>query len=165
MEEWVRAGAPDSYNFKHPFSKTLAKNILNNGWHPIAAEYIVFDLAMRCATCVDMICTDDAGRLIFLELKTGYGGGVFNHEAQFQWARGLPLPCQGRATPRELALVQIAFGLGMARRMLRIPSTVCLAYVLQIDEAKLRFVELETAFLTNQYLALCQRILSRRTHK
>jgi hypothetical protein len=45
------------------------------GWYPLVAEQMIWDEDMRVATAIDMIVTDvTTGKLILLELKTGYEG-------------------------------------------------------------------------------------------
>lgn len=61
----------------HPWTKSVLRCIKDNEWIPVACEFMVFDPLIRVGTAIDMVCVTKLGKIVFLELKTGYGNGFF----------------------------------------------------------------------------------------
>jgi hypothetical protein len=131
----------------HPDAMALLRGIIGQGWRPMCAEYVCYHAKARMATRLDLICVDRAGRLVFLEVKTGYGFGAFDNDTAKTWVVGCPLGAVP-ATPRNQALVQLALGVAMCADNLSLPAEAYCAYVAHIDQAQLRFIQLAPAFLT-----------------
>lgn len=64
------------YTHLDPWTKKIFNTIESNGWIPIISEFDIYDASLKMATSVDIICYDknDNGKIICIELKTGYCG-------------------------------------------------------------------------------------------
>ncbi len=63
------------YSKVHEWTDKIMKAIRSNGWKPIISEFDVYDASIQMATSIDIVCVEkDTGKIICIELKTGYKG-------------------------------------------------------------------------------------------
>jgi hypothetical protein len=58
----------------HAYTRRILRFVLDQQWRPLLAEFDLYDAELGIGTSVDMVCLTAAGRLVFLEFKTGYAG-------------------------------------------------------------------------------------------
>jgi len=56
----------------HPYTRKIAAALQIWQWRPVVSELAVHDPAINIATKADLICLDSKGRMILVELKTGF---------------------------------------------------------------------------------------------
>lgn len=133
----------------HKFTESILHALAQKGWRLVRSEYIAYDAALGISAHVDLVAVDESGRLIFIEIKTGYAGGKFERLTNRQiWT--IP-PFHGRidfpCTVRNKAVVQIGLGAMMAAKRLRLPPEAYRAVVMQIEERLLRIIPLHRTFI------------------
>lgn len=80
LEEFVKL---DMKNFTklnkcvHPWTKSVLKFVKNNNWLPVASEFKLFDPLLRIGTAVDLVCVTEPGKIVLIEIKTGFEEGFF----------------------------------------------------------------------------------------
>lgn len=149
----------------HPWARSLMKCLLKRGMRPFRAEFTVHDADMGAATQIDLLAVDQTGRLVFIENKTGYGGGDWMCVAEgTAWrldvltALGASFPCN----PRNRAVVQATLGALMAVRMLRLPEEAFAVLVLRVHDAAVDYVPVHPDFVRTTGLALYGALLAAR---
>lgn len=139
------------------WARHLMQDLLRRELHPFKAEFVVYDLLLRCATQIDLVAVDAAGVLVFIENKTGYANGKWTEASDALWRT--PVLANRRdfpPTPRNRAVVQITLGALMAARMLRLPAAAWRAAVMRIDESVIEYLPVPAAFITTDGFALYQ---------
>ena len=121
----------------HPYARMVLTHLINEmGLRPFLSEFRIHDAVIDCATQIDLVAIDKTGRIVFIELKTGYSEGRFLRDCGDSWRiRALAdvsatFPCN----ERNKAVVQIVGGAVMAARKLRIPGTAFSTCVLRVDD-------------------------------
>jgi len=95
-------------------------------WIPIASEVPLIDDENMIATAADLLCSAPGGRLVLVEIKTGYYGTWDRFCKQMR----APLAGVLSDSPRSQALVQLA----LTKRMIELRGTkVDAAYVIRAD--------------------------------
>lgn len=151
----------------NPWAHNLMGDILKRGMRPFRAEFVVYDLTIGCATQIDLVAVDPAGTLVFIENKTGYGGGAWTRaEPDVYWttpalARLPNFPC----TPRNKAIVQITLGAIMAAKMLSLPMNAYRLAVMRIDEHVIEYTPVNADFLLTEGIALYEHLRAARTRR
>jgi hypothetical protein len=115
----------------------------------------VFDEGLRIATAIDIVCVEPStGRLVFIELKTGYKDyfvnhvGYMKHELHFM-----------RNSPLNWANIQLTFGVMLLlRHHSNLSLQHCLAYVIRIDDDSLDCYELDNQFISHMYPSLLESV-------
>ncbi len=81
----------------------------------VAAELIVHDASIGCGTAIDALCLDKRGRLVAVELKTGYGRASFL--APLSKGKRMRAPFSQLAdSPLNRAHLQLEYGVELLRR-------------------------------------------------
>lgn len=142
-----------------PLTKALAEFILSHGWIPVKCEFGVYEVKLKLATKIDMVCVTKEGKLIFLEIKTGYSGGTYTQcEGYF---RG-PLRNVMPSSAKTKAIVQIVCGAMMAIRRHRLPLEKTECWVIRVDDNVLDADKVSNEFIKKHgpsilgYLNECQ---------
>jgi hypothetical protein len=116
-EAAFRALHPDG---AHPWALRVLQDMLDRQWHPLECEYAVHSAALQLWTKLDLVAVDTAtGRLIVIELKTGYAGGRWDAIVDGRWRRESRLrhlPCN----PKHRAMVQAMLGALLLARTLEL---------------------------------------------
>lgn len=60
-----------------PTAVRFLRAVCARNWHAERAEFCVGDAVMPMATGIDLLASDERGRAVFVELKTGHAGGAF----------------------------------------------------------------------------------------
>ena len=143
-----------SFNRKYPgglepLAKALLLAIHENKWWLVKTEVCCYNERGRLATRIDIVCVDEMGILVFLELKTGYADGAFfQPESRISWRSRSPLAGRNLPiTPFMLAQVQHAVGVGMLVDNTSLPSRAYRSYIAHVDEVGVVFHELSKQFL------------------
>ncbi len=97
-------GAQGAHSWVARFHDTL----LAMGWLPLACEFIVYDPTLRVGTAIDFVAVTRSGRLVFVELKTGYAGAAWTHSSGPM--RGILGAAGMHDTPANRAMVQVTLG-------------------------------------------------------
>ena len=127
----------------HPWTHYLMKELLKRGRLPIAAEFIVWDDAMRIGTAIDLVAVDEAtGTIEFYEVKTGYGRGEWTRSSGRM--RGLLSAMDD--TPLNRALIQVLSGTLLAVRGHRIYARIA-CWVAHVDDEGVEFIQLDPPFV------------------
>ena len=136
----------------HPWMTRLHDLIVTDqGWRPIRGEYHVHCPASGLTADLDGVAVRHDGRLVFLEYKTGYAHGVFQHRLIGKWRkdspmRKLPYPC----TQLTLAKIQVLLGAILAMRQLGLPTVDDFDAVVVLVNGKENLVfPLSKAFVTS----------------
>jgi len=126
---------PKNYLKKHrnstqSFMKRIMTYILRyTDWEPLRAEFDVFDETLRIGTSIDMVCVNREGRLIFIEIKTGYRNYFDDHSGYM--AHSLSKLTD---SPRHQAYIQLMTACMFVVRNHGIPVSRMALYVLRVDE-------------------------------
>lgn len=128
----------------HPMATLVSDACLARKWIPYWCDYAVKDVEGRWATEIDATCLDKYGRIVYIELKTGYKDGQFHavplnpHDARFvhavppllQWGHDLGL----KNTAHDRAVLQHLLGVTLAAQFNRqVPGTYR-AYIVRVDD-------------------------------
>lgn len=81
---WDFARFKACYGKVDPMTKSVLTHLYKLSYTGVHAEYIVYDTFLRSGTAVDLICLDRTGRLVFVELKTGYQGVFSKHRSNMK---------------------------------------------------------------------------------
>jgi hypothetical protein len=133
----------------HPWSLQLLDTVTRQGWTPLAAEFIVYNAALRIGTAVDMVAVDKQGTLIFLEFKTGYAGDAWCvSSGPMRGALGAAPPSRVAMadTARNRAMIQVMLGALLAVHGHQVDGRIeC--WVLRVDDAGTELLQLSKTFL------------------
>jgi hypothetical protein len=134
----------------HPWALRVLGDMLARGWEPIACEVAVHNAALKLWTKLDLVAVDTrSGRLLVIELKTGYERGAWDLVADGQWrpeAQLRRLAC----TPKHRAMVQATLGALLAVRLLGIADVAAEleTWVVQVnDETGVTWTHVPLAFV------------------
>ena len=58
----------------HAYSKNWLSAVIHWRWRPVGAQVMIYDEALQIATAIDCIYKDAKGRLVVIEIKTGFDG-------------------------------------------------------------------------------------------
>jgi hypothetical protein len=132
----------------HPWAALIIGAMYERNWRPVFCEYPVYDREMLVAHEVDIVGVDEDGHILWIEVKTGDSGGLFDHDETCCWRPGTPFAGRGwPATPRHRALTQIMLGATMGISNLGLPVGSYRVLVAHVDNTRVRFIEAEHAFL------------------
>lgn len=143
---------------EHPWAHdALEAMVTGYHWRPVRAEFVVHSLKHNIASSIDLIMCDRRGRLIVVELKTGYTDGAFDRNMSRRvwnpsWLRDAGVP----KTPFGDAMVQVMVGAELLRRRWRVPYTMLRLYVVRVDQAGVEFNRVPTSLfrsLAPQFMA------------
>lgn len=144
----------------HPYTERVIQIIVANDWRLVRSEYIACDKLIGFSSFIDLIAVDKKGRLIFIELKTGYSGGQFERVTnRYVWhihpfRDRVEFPC----TMRNRAVIQIGMGAMMAAKHLGLPLKSFLAHVLQVEQGVIRLIPLRREFVQKDLVALYEQL-------
>jgi hypothetical protein len=118
----------------HPWLAPLVEALLARGWRPVRSEFVTCDPALDMATQIDLVCVDRAGRLILIELKTGYADGAFTTVVDGAWRKGsVPARYGWQCTPFARAVCQDMLGALAVARELDLPDGAYVPVVAHVD--------------------------------
>ena len=145
----------------HPWLRPLVQALVQRRWQPARSEFVTRARALRMATRIDLICVDEEGRLVFIELKTGYDPITFHETADGRWLKGSPphrhrWPC----TPFRRAVVQCMLGALMLAAELDLPDAAYRTAVVRVDDAAVELIEIEHHVLSTVGAATYAAILA-----
>lgn len=155
IENYVRLTV-DEFNKEypeqmHPWATLLIASMLERDWRPCRAEYKVYDKEMRTGHMIDIVAVDAKGRLLFIEVKTGYSGGIFVSDISHRWLPDTPFANRGwPCTPKNRAIVQIMLGATMAASNLNLPVGSYRVYVAHVDNLRVEYTEVTRRMLRNE---------------
>lgn len=109
----------------HPYVKNVFLELGRNKLRCIATEVIVYDVAIECATKIDLVCLNCLypNELILIEMKVGYPAGSWYASSTHLKS---PLASMGNS-PYHHASLQIIFGGEMMWHRLRLGTTMRVA--------------------------------------
>lgn len=134
-----------------PWAIRITREILRRGWLPLAPEYGVYAEALGVGTEVDMVCATPAGRLVFLEFKTGASHADFlradvaTADGGTEMAGALA-PSRLANSPCMRAQVQLVAGATMASVGVGLKDVDFDAYVIFVNADVMHFVRVLPAF-------------------
>jgi hypothetical protein len=135
----------------HPWAALIIRAMYERNWRPVFGEFLVHDREMLTAHAVDVVGVDEEGVILWIEVKTGDSGGLFDHDESCYWRPGTPFAGLGwPATPRHRALTQIMLGATMGVSNLSLPLGSFRVLVAHVDNTRVNFIEAEHSFLLAQ---------------
>lgn len=152
IEDYVRLTGEqflDKYPERmHPWAALIIRAMYERNWRPVFAEYLVYDREMLTAHAIDIVGVAEDGTILWIEVKTGDSGGLFDHDDTCYWRPNTPFAGKDwRATPRNRALTQIMIGASMGISNLNLPVGSYRVLVAHVDNTRVNFIEAEHPFL------------------
>lgn len=145
--------SPQTFRTLHPFgmhprAKLFFDKLKSKHWRAFRTEFPIYSPALAMATKIDTLAADRRGRIIFIELKTGYVDGRFvdaTSEA-LEWTvpelRAMGWPC----SPQNRAAVQLVLGVWVCVAAVPLPTypplsqMVLTKFSLPVAQIKMRIV-------------------------
>lgn len=139
----------DEKNFRkihgslHPYCSRLLSVIVNHmKWQLFLPEFDIYDEFVHIGTSIDMVCLDQAGRLILLEFKTGYkdyfdGADGYMHQSLSAM----------RNTRQNQATLQVTSAAQILHQRYDVPLEQMRLYVLRIDDESLDIIPIDPLFV------------------
>jgi hypothetical protein len=114
----------------HPYTKKLIRAFVLWKWTPVTSQLIVASKKLGgIATAIDLVFRDDLGRLIFVELKSGFDGYFEESHGSFSF------PFQDVSnTPLHQAMAQLLFGYLLYKESGQ--DLPALAYVVNVNKGE-----------------------------
>ncbi len=128
----------DRFHAAHPLVDPITKRVVCKlgklGLLGIAAEFRVYDRDLGVGTAIDLLCLDAEGRLVAIELKTGYNDGVFVRPRSSNESRMRDVFAHVPDTVLNRARFQLALGVLLLERSYGV--VVDRSYVIHAPSAK-----------------------------
>lgn len=144
VTRWVDTGK------RAPSLDRLKDELAQRGWKTVRTQVPVGCRQLRLATRLDLVCEDREGRLVLLEIKTGY---------QHNWTvasaeKFLPPFQEIELTCRQISFMQLAFSQFLWHHNHQ--KTLPLAYLVHVQEQSICFEELPSVYLSHMDQAVAQ---------
>lgn len=127
----------------HPYSRRVLRVLVDEmRWHPFLPEKDIADELLGIGTSVDMILVDAQGRLVLIEVKTGYRDYFEQADGQM---RGAVVALKNNVLNQ--ATMQVAVAALILQRRYALPAEAMRLYVLRVDDAQVELVPVPPRFL------------------
>lgn len=149
VTRWVDTGK------KAPSLDRLKDELAQRGWKTVSTQVPVGCRQLRLATRLDLVCQDREGRLVLLEIKTGYQHNwtVASTEKFLPPFQDLELTC------RQISFMQLAFSRYLWQHNHQ--KTLPLAYLVHVhQDQSISFEELPSVYVSHMDQALAQLVTS-----
>jgi len=108
VELWIRGGKVNRKKF-HPFSRAFIALTERLCLKPVGAQVVVRDESCNIATLVDAVFLDPKGRVVLVELKTGFEGYNETSTGLMHGAFSYMTNCPANQHQVQLAFTQMMF--------------------------------------------------------